>query len=240
MGGQKPNQPRSEPASRLTDFPPITSLRKNFLRKHRFACLDRIEGGFSLGPMTEPLTSSSEQETGAPAAVAFPVPAATETLVELFESAESAVLGFAIGLVGRRAVAEELVQEAFLRLHQLWGQVENPRAWLYRSLRNLALNHLRDHSRETVVDEPEGPGNEQQPDEALGRLEAVGMVRLLIAELAPEDQALIRLKYNDDLKYQEISRKTGLSVSNVGYKLHHLLKGLADALRHAGIDGSLG
>ena len=190
--------------------------------------------------MTEPLTSSSEPEPGAPAAVAFPVPAAKETLLELFESEESAVLGFAIGFVGRRAVAEELVQEAFLRLHQLWDQVENPRAWLYRSLRNLALNHLRDHSRETMVEAPEGPGNEQPPDEALGRLEAVGMVRLLIAELAPEDQDLIRLKYHDDLKYQEISRKTGLTVSNVGYKLHHLLKELADALRHAGIDGSLG
>jgi len=97
--------------------------------------------------MTEPLTSSSEPQPGAPVAVAFPFPAAKESLVELFEREESAVLGFAIGLVGRRAVAEELVQEAFLRLHQLWGQVDNPRAWLYRSLRNLALNHLRDHSR---------------------------------------------------------------------------------------------
>ena len=175
-----------------------------------------------------------------PTAVAFPLPAEPTTLAALFESEESAVLGFAIGLVGRRAVAEELVQEAFLRLHQLWGQVENPRAWLYRSLRNLALNHLRDHARETADDEPERAGNERPPDVALGRMEAIGTVRLLISELPPEDQDLIRLKYHDDLKYQEISRQTGLSVSNVGYKLHHLLKGLAEALRHVGIDGSLG
>jgi RNA polymerase sigma-70 factor (ECF subfamily) len=188
--------------------------------------------------MTEPLTSSAL--SAAPAAVAFPVREARESLVALFESEESAVLGFAIGLVGRRAVAEELVQEAFLRLHELWDQIENPRAWLYRSLRNLALNHLRDHAKETMVEEPEGPGNEPPPDEALGRLEAIGMVRLLIAELPPDEQSLLHLKYHDDLKYQDISRKTGLSVSNVGYKLHHLLKGLADALRHAGIEGSLG
>jgi len=190
--------------------------------------------------MTETLTSSSEQPSGSSPTVAFPVPAEKETLVALFETEESAVLGFAIGLVGRRSVAEELVQEAFMRLHQLWDQVENPKAWLYRTLRNLALNHLRDHSRETMVEDPEGPGNEPPPDEALGRLEALGMVHLLISELAPEDQNLIRLKYHHDLKYQEISRQTGVSVSNVGYKLHHLLKGLADALRHAGIDGSLG
>jgi RNA polymerase sigma-70 factor (ECF subfamily) len=74
----------------------------------------------------------------------------------------------------------------------------------------------------------------------MGRLEAIGMVRLLISELPPDDQSLIHLKYHEDLKYQDISKQTGLSVSNVGYKLHHLLKGLAEALRHAGIDGSLG
>ncbi len=71
-------------------------------------------------------------------------------------------------------------------------------------------------------------------------MEAGGHRADVIAELPPEDQALIRLKYHDDLKYQDISKQTGLSVGNVGYKLHHILKGLADALRHAGIDGSRG
>ncbi|MEI6034110.1 MAG: sigma-70 family RNA polymerase sigma factor [Verrucomicrobiae bacterium] len=188
--------------------------------------------------MTQPIASDLPHE--ASPAVAFPCSGGKTTLAALFEAEESAVLGFAIGLVGRRSVAEELVQEAFMRLHQLWGQVENPRAWLYRSLRNLALNHLRDHSRETMVEELEGVAAGNPPDEAMGRLEAIGMVRLLISELPPDDQSLIHLKYHEDLKYQDISKQTGLSVSNVGYKLHHLLKGLAEALRHAGIDGSLG
>jgi RNA polymerase sigma factor (sigma-70 family) len=65
-------------------------------------------------------------------------------------------------------------------------------------------------------------------------------VRLLLAEMTPEDRDLIQLKYLDELKYQEISRRTGLSVGNVGYRLHHLLKTLADGLRRAGIDGSQG
>lgn len=181
-------------------------------------------------------TTSDEPASAAP----VPVPSDKGTLAGLFEAEESGILGFAVGLIGRRAVAEEIVQEAFLRLHQLWDQVDHPKAWLYRSVRNLALNHLRDHSRETMVEAPEGPGSELPPDVALGRLEAIGMVRLLVSELPPDDQALLQLKYHDHLKYQSISRKTGLSVSNVGYKLHHLLKGLADALRHAGIDGIQG
>ena len=173
-------------------------------------------------------------------AVAMPtVP--TPTLAQLFEAEESSLLRFALGLVGRRSVAEDLVQETFLRLHQVWDQVENPRAWLFRSLRNLALNHLRDHRAETKLnDDAGGPAHDDPPDDALGRAEAVGTIRLLLAELPNEDRRLIQLKYRDGLKYQEISRRTGLSVGNVGYKLHHLLKNLADALRRAGIEGSRG
>lgn len=160
------------------------------------------------------------------------------TLAALFEAEESGLLRFAIGLLGRRTVAEELVQETFLRLHQVWDEVENPRAWLYRSLRNLALNHLRDHARETELDETAHVADAQLPSELLGQMEAVGLVKLLLAEMTEEDRQLIRMKYNEDLKYSDISQRTGLSVGNVGYRLHHLLKGLADALRRAGIEGS--
>lgn len=165
---------------------------------------------------------------------------AQSTLIALFEREESGLLAFAVGLVKRRPVAEELVQDAFLRLHEIWGQVDNPRGWLYRSVRNMALNHLRDHRHETELEGTEDPVCEHRPDEELGRMEAIGMVRLLLAGMAPEDQELIRMKYHEDLKYGQISERTGLGVGNVGYKLHHLLKGLADALRHAGIEGSRG
>lgn len=164
----------------------------------------------------------------------------TQTLAALFETEESGLLRFAIGLVGKRPVAEELVQEAFLRLHQAWEGVDNPRPWLYRSLRNLALNHLRDHARETSMEEESIASGEALAAEILGRNEAVGMVRLLLAEMTVDDRNLIELKYRDNLKYEDISRRTGLTVGNVGYRLHHALKGLADALRRAGIEGSGG
>jgi RNA polymerase sigma-70 factor (ECF subfamily) len=194
--------------------------------------------------MTDSAPRSAGLAAGDAARVVVPIALAMKpeepTLAALFESEESALLGFAVGLVRQRWVAEELVQDAFLRLHEVWGQVENPRGWLYRSVRNLALNHLRDHRHETVLEEAREPASESQPDEDLGRMEAIGMVRLLLADMPPEDRDLIRMKYHEDLKYGQISERTGLGVGNVGYKLHHLLKGLADALRHAGIEGSRG
>lgn len=165
---------------------------------------------------------------------------ARPSLRAVFEAEESGLLRYALGLTGRRAVAEETVQEAFLRLHGLWAEVENPRAWLYRCVRNLALNHRRDHRPETELSE-EAPAPETAlPAETLARAEAVGAMRLLLAELPAEDRALVQLKYQDELKYQEIGRRTGLSAGNVGYRLHHVLKALADGLRRAGIESSRG
>jgi RNA polymerase sigma factor (sigma-70 family) len=194
----------------------------------------------------EPLVFERAPTTPPPVGAVVPLPVTTQKsprhdVAALFAAEESGLLRFAIGLVGRRMVAEELVQETFLRFHQVGDEVENPRGWLYRSLRNLALNHLRDRPREDMLNEENTPPLDAKlPADSIGRDEAVGQVRLLLAEMPAEDRALIQLKYHDDLKYQEISRRTGLTVGNVGYRLHHLLKGLADNLRRAGIEGSQG
>ena len=180
---------------------------------------------------------------GAGPGFVIPLPMSTRpsSLAQLFESEEGPLLHYALGLVGRRSVAEELVQEAFLRLHPVWAEVENPRAWLYRSLHNLALNHRRDHRREVPPIEGAEPEHEAELAPAeMERKEAVGFVRTLLAELPAEDRDLIRLKYQENLKYQEIGQRTGLNAGHVGYKLHHLLKGLAAALRAAGVESSRG
>lgn len=162
------------------------------------------------------------------------------TLPQVFESEESPLLRYTYGLVGRREVAEDLVQDAFLKLHLHWADVANPRAWLFRAVRNLALNHLRDHRREQPLDQDaDVAGGGPDPGDSLGRLEALGTLRLLIAELDPDERALIGLKYEKNLKYEQISRETGLSVGHVGYKLHHTLKRLADSLRRLGIESAV-
>ena len=163
--------------------------------------------------------------------------AKSQGIVSVFKAEEGPLLRYAFGMTGRREVAEDLVQDAFLKLHKHWEQVEMPRAWLFRCVRNLALNHLRDHRRE--VGEEAGrnaAAKTPAPDVAVGRMEAAGTLRLLVAGLPEKDRELVALKYEQDLKYREISERTGLSVGNVGYRLHHVLKGLADALRRAGIE----
>jgi RNA polymerase sigma factor (sigma-70 family) len=192
----------------------------------------------------ETLTASARPraDTGRNPVIPFRTPMEEKpTLRQVFETEESPLLRFAHGLVGQRETAEDLVQEAFLKLHAHWDAVTNPRAWLFKSIRNLALNHLRDHQRETHSEFiHEIAGDTPEPDQTLGRLEAIGTLQLLVSELDPADRDLISLKYHENLKYDQISQRTGLSVGNVGYKLHHALKGLADALRNLGIESADG
>ena len=191
---------------------------------------------------TQTATARSPADAGRTPVIPFRQPMEEKpTLRQVFATEESPLLRYAHGLVGQRETAEDLVQEAFLRLHEHWEDVVNPRAWLFRSIRNLALNHLRDHKRETTLETGrEWESHSPDPEQALGKLEAIGTLQLLVAELHEDDRHLISLKYHEGLKYDQISQRTGLSVGNVGYKLHHALKNLADSLRRLGVESADG
>ena len=174
------------------------------------------------------------------------------SLEAVFEAEQRPLLRYAFGLVGRREVAEELVQDAFLRLHQHWDDVEQPRAWLFRCVRNRAYNHLRDHKRETLTS-PETPDTyqasdldpkkamgQEAPDDVLGRLEAAGVLHVLVGDLEARDREILRLKYVEGMTYSGIAERVEMSVGNVGWRLHHILKNLADALRRSGVEGARG
>jgi RNA polymerase sigma factor (sigma-70 family) len=170
-------------------------------------------------------------------------PPGSETIEALFAALESPLLSYALRLAGERGVAEDIVQEAFMRLHAQFNDVREPRRWLYRTVHNLALNHRRGtakivpltpHSPDaSAASDPADP--QPLPDEQIARLEGIGLVRLSVESLDPRSRELVRLKFNDDLSYKEISARTGLKIGHVGYLLHHALKAVADELARNGV-----
>lgn len=162
-----------------------------------------------------------------------------DSIESLFAAQESALLLYAQKLVHHDAeTAEDIVQEAFLRLHACFHSVQQPKAWLYRTVHNLAMNHLR--SDRKIVPLTERPGDESSdalplPDEYLVRLETITQTRQCLGQLDARSRELVRLKFEEGLSYKEISARTNLSISNVGYLLHHAMKNLADALEKAGV-----
>ena len=170
-------------------------------------------------------------------------PPATDTVEGLFAALESPLLNYARRLVGDSGAAEDLVQEAFMRLHTHFDQVHEPRRWLYRSVHNLALNHRRRANKTVLLDFSANEGSpvsadntdaQPLPDEQIARWETIGRVRLSLELLDERSRELIRLKFNEELSYKEISARTGLKVGHVGYLLHHALKDIADELTEEG------
>ena len=160
----------------------------------------------------------------------------------LFEELEAPLLGYALRLLPDRSLAEDAVQEAFMKLHQHFAEVQDPRRWLYRTVRNHALNQLRQSGRHVPLPES-GPGGTGQPeltdpdplpDEKIAQWEGIGLVRLGLEGLDPRARELIHLKFVEELTYQQISERTGLTTGHVGYLLHHAIRAVADGLSKSG------
>ena len=181
--------------------------------------------------------------------VARPAAASTdpprgESIEALFAALESPLLSYALRLLGERAPAEDVVQEAFMKLHAQFDEVREPRRWLYRTVHNLALNHRRQAGRLVPLElpgedasctVPDHADPEPLPDEQIIRWEGIGLVRLSLHTLDERSREVVRLKFDEDLSYQQISERTGLTAGHVGYLLHHALKAVAAELARTGL-----
>jgi RNA polymerase sigma-70 factor (ECF subfamily) len=142
------------------------------------------------------------------------------------------LLRYATRLLGGDADrAQDVVQDTFARLlAQPPAEVDGHVAeWLFTVCRNRSLDVLRKESRMKRFEEGQVERlatAEPPPGRQLERAEQHEAVRRLIDRLPPNQQEVVRLKFQNGFSYQEISRITSLSVSNVGFILHTAIKAL--------------
>jgi len=174
-----------------------------------------------------------------------------ETIEQVFLALESPLLAYACRLLGDVGVAEDVVQDAFMKLLPQFQQIRAPQPWLYRTVHNLAVDHQRRTNRIVLMGAPGSGQNDEDdggstsslpasvldptdsqpmPDEQIARWEAIGLVRLVLETLDERSRDLVRLRFNEDLSYKEIAERTGLTVGHVGYLLHHAMKAMATEL----------
>ena len=167
--------------------------------------------------------------------------AADEALRAAVTRYERPLIGYAHGLLNDWELARDAVQDTFVKLHrELKSQEpENLKAWLFTVCRNRALDMLRRSKRMTSTEEEvlEAISDEAQPNPAklAERNDTHARALRFLNRLSENQQEVIRLKFQADLSYKEISEVTGLSSGNVGYLLHHGLKRLRELMQEPNI-----
>lgn len=143
-----------------------------------------------------------------------------------FEEHRRLLFGIAYRMLGSVADAEDILQEAWLRWDASRADVADPRAYLARTVTNLALNHLGSAAvrREEYV----GPWLPEPlvsvPDAAqdVERAESVSLAMLVVMEtLSPLERAVFVLKDVFGFGYPEIARvleRSEVSVRQVGHR----------------------
>lgn len=113
-------------------------------------------------------------------------------------------------------------------------------AWLYRIAHNLVANWHRDRSRKQEIplnELPVVPSKEDRPETSLVRSQEQDALLRLIRKLPPERQALLILKFVENLSNAEIGQIMGRSEGAVKSLYHRTLLALRDEL--GGLDITL-
>ena len=153
----------------------------------------------------------------------------------LIDQHEGPLLRYATGLLRNPDLAQDMVQEAFIRFVRQRDddgqQIDNVKAWLYRVTHNLALDHIRKNRRQEALQDEIGQRSRgefaQGPADLVAKRDAEAKAWEMLRELPEREQRIVALKVIDQKSYQEIAEIMSLTTTNVGFILHTALKKLS-------------
>jgi RNA polymerase sigma-70 factor, ECF subfamily len=145
--------------------------------------------------------------------------------------------------LGDPQLAEEIAQEAMIRLiaKQRAGEVIlQPRAWLFRAARNLAVDVVRRRLPSplglealAMLPDRRGEHDEGELDTRVGevqRLEVLEWLPGLLRKLSLSDQDVLESRYALGMSCQDLAAEKRISVANVKVRLHRARRRLLRAI----------
>jgi RNA polymerase sigma factor (sigma-70 family) len=162
-----------------------------------------------------------------------------DALARLFAAEAATLVRLARFFVADRAAAEDLVQEAFIRLSRSMHRVRGPGAEV-AYLRAIVLNLCRDHNRRGLMSlrhRPPADVEPEPPDEVVAGREQSRAVVTALASLPRQQRDCLVLRYYLDLGPPEIAATLGLSTNSVKTHLQRGLRGLEERLGTQRDDG---
>ena len=152
-----------------------------------------------------------------------------QAFADLVRFLSPALVRFLVALIGNVEAAEEIAQTAFLRAHQHMHELRDParfKAWLWRIAKFAAFDLVRKEKRRgPEPDSLESMGCEntaldkRAPEHGLVRFDLVEETKKALDRLPLEAAEVLRLRYEEELTYQQIADRLGMTLFQVKAKL---------------------
>ncbi len=163
---------------------------------------------------------------------------------EVYEQHHDRVRNFILASVKNRWVADDLVQETFLRVLQNLDKVRDQAklsSWIFRIARNLCQDYFRSPSRKVMCFE-DNPAGELPGESSLEKEMEKYQMSLLVQDLikllpAPLRQVIFLCDIKEESQ-QEVADLLGLSLENVKVRLHRARKQLKAIMEKKGYSPS--
>ncbi len=156
------------------------------------------------------------------------------SLLSIFLTHRGELVNYASGIVGDRGSAEDVVQEAYLRFDTTMAspQIEEPVGYLYRIVRNLAIDGRRKRLRNERHVAADGGAelellaeDRPSPEDGVAAKDEVRIMMAALAELPERTRIALEMHRLGDYKLREIADHLGISVG----RAHALV---AEGLEH--------
>ena len=149
-----------------------------------------------------------------------------EDVTRLYHEHGPALLAYASSFVADRAIAEDLLHQVFAKLLEGRTSPEVPIAYLYRAVRNAALNTRRNGFREAALDEINSSFVHTGGDK-----EAALAMQVALADLPDEQREVVVMRIWSGLTIEEIATVSGISLNTVASRYRYALQKLRDKLK---------
>jgi len=171
-----------------------------------------------------------------PADTSLAADAIEPEVVALYQAHADGLLRYAVSLMPAADDARDALQEVFLRYfleRKCGGRIDNPRAWLYRVLRNYFLDWLDTAARKREIpglDEDEFPAGGDDPETLMYRSQVAAQI---CSVLFDRELNCILLRA-EGLSYAEIADVLNLRIGTVGVYLTRAQKKMQAAAKEDG------
>jgi RNA polymerase sigma-70 factor (ECF subfamily) len=160
---------------------------------------------------------------------------------DLFQRLYPSLYRYLERLTGDADAAEDIAQEAFVRLLRQPLPEDEVRPWLF----TVAMNLVRDRARKTerrqrlLSGAPPLVTSGQLPDDHVEQSERIQVVRAVLEKLPDRDRQLLLMR-EEGFKYEEIAAVIGVAPASVGTLIARALRRFVDVYRsqNGAVDGS--